>query len=137
MRYSHKHLVPTERLRGCLGKEAELKEPWWGVQACKHKHTPYPFCEVLSGRICLVNGTQVSGPGVCVCLARGLCLFSLCNGPQLSATTQPELIGSQWAGVEAPFFFLLLWVWRTRVENLIMKFKTSHNTMLRLHDKQA
>lgn len=63
--------------------------------------TPYPLCEVLSGRICLVNGTQVSGPR-CVCLASGLCLFSLHNGPQLSAVARPELIGSQWAGMEPP-----------------------------------
>lgn len=53
-----------------------------------------------------MNGTQVSGPG-CVCLARGLCLFSLRNGPQLSAAAQPELIGSQWAGMEAPSFSFL------------------------------
>lgn len=48
-----------------------------------------------------MNGTQVSGPR-CVCLASGLCLFSLHNGPQLSAVAPPELIGSQWAGMEPP-----------------------------------
>lgn len=58
-----------------------------------------------------MNGTQVSGQ-CCVCPARGLCLFSLLNGSKLSAAAPPELIGTQWAGVEAPpslFFFLLLW----------------------------
>lgn len=74
-----------------------------GCVSLQAQTPPYPFCEVLSGRICLVNGTQVSGPGR-VGLARGLCLFSLCNGPQLSAATQTELIGTQWAGVEAPVF---------------------------------
>lgn len=75
-----------------------------GCASLQTQTPPYPLCEVLSGRICLVNGTQVSGPG-CVCLAGGLCLFSLRNGPQLSTAARPELIGSQWAGVEAPFFF--------------------------------
>lgn len=74
-----------------------------GSASLQTQTTPYLLCEVLSGRICLVNGTQVSGLG-CVCLARGLCLFSLPNGPQLSAAAGPELIGSQWPRVEAPFF---------------------------------
>lgn len=109
--------------------------------------TPYPLCEVLSGRICLVNGTQVSGLD-CVCLARGLCLFSLRNGPQLSAAAWPEIIGSQWAGVEAQhflhfFFFFIFYCGDWAVDELeariffLMKFKTSHNTMLRLHIEQT
>lgn len=74
-----------------------------GCASLQAQTLPCPVCEVLSGRICLVNGSQVSGLG-CVCLARGLCLFSLSNGPQLSAAARTELVGSQWAGVEAPVF---------------------------------
>lgn len=93
-------LVLTEGHRGRLGRGAQLKEK---CASLRTQTTPYLLCEVSSGRIRLVNGTQVSGLD-CVCLARGLCLFSLANGPQLSAAAGPELIGSQWAGEEAPLF---------------------------------
>lgn len=112
-----------------------------GCASLQTQTAPCPFCEVLSGRICLVNGTQVSGwgGGMCARLTRGLCLFSLCNGPQPSAANQPEPIGSQWAGVKAhPPFSPLMWDRDVGglVKNLIMKFKASHSTMSGLRDEQ-
>lgn len=92
-----------------LGK-AKLKGSSVGCARLQIQTSPYPFCEVLSGRRYVVNGTQVSGPS-CVCLSKGLCLFSLGNGSQLFASARPELVCSEWGWNVAPiifFFFLQL-----------------------------
>lgn len=70
--------------------------------------------------------TQVSGPES-VCAWPVVCVCFLCNGLQLSAATQPELIGFQWARVKAhPSIFLAaLDSVVNEVENLIKKFKAS------------
>lgn len=73
--------------------------------------------------------TQVSGPAS-VCAWPVVCVCFLYNGLQLSAATQPELIGFQWARVEAhPSILLAVLAWTVNeVKNLIMKFKASFNT---------
>lgn len=104
---------------------------------CKsaNTNTTNPFCEVLSGRICLVNGHRCLGQGVCAWPEVCVCFLSL-MAPQHSATTQPELIDSQWARVEA---HPLLYCGTETVDegkNLLVKCKTSHNTVFRLHYDQ-
>lgn len=116
-----------------------------GCASLQTQTPPYPFCEVLSGRMCLVNGTQVSGPGVCVCVCAWpevyvcFCVgfFPVITPNSLLQLNQSSLVLNG-PGERPPFFFFLVGLssgWT--VENLIMKFKTSHNTMLRLLDEQG
>lgn len=92
-----------------------------GVYSGVHPNTNgLPLCEVLSVRICVLNGTQVSGTA-CVFLW-GLCLFFLCV---IAPTTAwPQIIGFQWTEVEAMAFYYYEW---TRGNNLLIKLKESHN----------
>lgn len=97
-----------ERLRGCSGVVARLKGNIVGCASLQTQTTPYPLYEALSGRISLVNGTQVSGLG-CVCAWPEVCVcFLLLMAPKsLLQLDQSSLAlnGPGWRPPPAPPFF--------------------------------
>lgn len=96
------------------------KAAWEAVYVCRLAHpTIAPLVQLLfpNNTQALLSSvkwpemfgeqTQVSGPGS-VCAWPVVCVCFLCNGLQLSVATQPELIGFQWARVEAHPSILLV-----------------------------
>lgn len=106
-----------------------------GCASLQTQTTPCPLCEVLSGRICWWMGHRClrrsvcAWPEVCVCF---LSLMAPDTQLQLDQSSV-ALDGPGW-GPPNPLFSSTVglsngWTW---VKNLIMKFKTSHNIVLRL-----